>query len=141
VPARYLRLVYQRGRCLRLGCCQGRPRRQQAVAVESVEGKKDLVARFGGIPLKHDRRAVIGDPAPIRNGYPRKELIHRLRKRACELSEQAPRRPSTRSLGGGKDSLVCLLAEDLSGRPGRPRGRGRMAPLGGGTHGWDIANL
>jgi Reverse transcriptase (RNA-dependent DNA polymerase)/Type II intron maturase len=50
-------------------------------------GKKDLVARFGGIPLKQDRRAVIRDPAPARIGYPRKELIHRLRKRWCELCE------------------------------------------------------
>jgi len=51
------------------------------------EGKKDLVARFGGIPLRQDRRAVIRDPAPARIGYPRKELIHRLRKRWCELCE------------------------------------------------------
>ena len=29
------------------------------------EGKTDLVARFGGIPLKQDRRAVIPDPAPV----------------------------------------------------------------------------
>jgi hypothetical protein len=29
------------------------------------EGKKDLVARFGGIPLRQDRRAVITDPAPV----------------------------------------------------------------------------
>ncbi len=34
------------------------------------EGKKDLVARFGGIPLKHDRRAVIHDPAPARPDRP-----------------------------------------------------------------------
>ena len=51
------------------------------------KGKKDLVARFGGIPLRQDRRAVIHDPAPARIGYPRKELIHRLRKRRCELCE------------------------------------------------------
>jgi group II intron reverse transcriptase/maturase len=51
------------------------------------QGKKDLVARFGGIPLRQDRRAVIHDPAPARIGYPRKELIHRLRKRWCELCE------------------------------------------------------
>jgi hypothetical protein len=51
------------------------------------EAKADLVARFGGIPLRQDRRAVIHDPAPARNGYPRKELIHRLRKRWCELCE------------------------------------------------------
>jgi len=51
------------------------------------EGRADLVARSGGIPLKHDRRAVIHDPAPARNSYPRKELIYRLLKRACELCE------------------------------------------------------
>jgi group II intron reverse transcriptase/maturase len=51
------------------------------------EGKKDLVARFGGIPLKCDRRAVITDPAPARITHPRKELIRRLQRRACELCE------------------------------------------------------
>jgi hypothetical protein len=51
------------------------------------EGKADLVARFGGIPLRQDRRAVIRDLAPARISHPRKELIHRLRKRWCELCE------------------------------------------------------
>ena len=51
------------------------------------QGKKDLVARFGGIPLRQDRRAVIHDPAPARTGYPRKELIYRLRRRWCELCD------------------------------------------------------
>ena len=51
------------------------------------EGKKDLVARFGGIPLRQDRRAVITDPAPVPGLAPRKELLHRLRKRWCELCE------------------------------------------------------
>jgi group II intron reverse transcriptase/maturase len=49
------------------------------------EGKKDLVARFGGIPLRQNRRAVIHDPAPAPALYPRKELEKRLRKRECEL--------------------------------------------------------
>ena len=61
------------------------------------EGKKDLVARFGGIPLKQDRRAVIHDPAPARTGHPRKELIHRLLKRVCELCEYGTTVESTRS--------------------------------------------
>jgi group II intron reverse transcriptase/maturase len=52
------------------------------------EGKKDLVARFGGIILRQDRRAVIHDPAPVPVHAPRKELIHRLLKRRCELCEQ-----------------------------------------------------
>jgi group II intron reverse transcriptase/maturase len=51
------------------------------------EGKKDLVARFGGIPLRQNRRAVIHDPAPAPAAYPRKELVRRLRKRECELCE------------------------------------------------------
>jgi group II intron reverse transcriptase/maturase len=51
------------------------------------EGKKDLVARFGGITLRQDRRAVIRDPAPGPAPYPRKELIFRLRRRECELCE------------------------------------------------------
>jgi group II intron reverse transcriptase/maturase len=51
------------------------------------EGKPDLVARFGGIPLKRDRRAVIRDPVPAPVLTPRKELVHRLRKRWCELCE------------------------------------------------------
>ena len=51
------------------------------------EGKPDLVARFGGIILRQDRRAVIRDPAPAPAPYPRKELIMRLRKRECELCE------------------------------------------------------
>jgi group II intron reverse transcriptase/maturase len=51
------------------------------------EGKPDLVARFGGIPLRQNRKAVIRDPAPARIPYPRKELVKRLRKRICELCE------------------------------------------------------
>jgi len=51
------------------------------------EGKKDLVARFGGIILRQDRRAVIRDPAPAPAAYPRKELAKRLRTRECELCE------------------------------------------------------
>jgi Type II intron maturase len=51
------------------------------------EGRRDLVARFGGISLRRDRRAVITDPAPVQAPYPRKELIYRLRRRECELCE------------------------------------------------------
>jgi group II intron reverse transcriptase/maturase len=51
------------------------------------EGKDDLVARFGGISLRRNRRAVITDPAPVPARVPRKELIVRLRMRQCELCE------------------------------------------------------
>jgi AI2M/AI1M-like HNH endonuclease len=53
------------------------------------EGKPDLVARFGGIILRQDRRAVIHDPDPVPVIYPRKELIYRLRERRCELCEES----------------------------------------------------
>jgi hypothetical protein len=51
------------------------------------EGKPDLTARFGGITLRQGRRAVIRDPATVRIHVPRKELVHRLRKKWCELCE------------------------------------------------------
>jgi group II intron reverse transcriptase/maturase len=52
------------------------------------DGKKDLVARFGGIPLLRNKNGFIADPVPIPVPTPRKELIHRLRTRRCELCEQ-----------------------------------------------------
>ncbi len=51
------------------------------------EGKRDLVARFGGIILRQTRQAVIHDPAPAPTPYPHKELIHRLQLRRCELCQ------------------------------------------------------
>jgi group II intron reverse transcriptase/maturase len=57
-------------------------------AVRTRAGKKDLIARFGGIPLKRDKRAVIRDPGSIPVHAPQKELVRRLRKRQCELCEQ-----------------------------------------------------
>ena len=52
------------------------------------EGKRDLVARFGGIALRQDRRAVVTDPGPVPVRLPRRELLLRLRTRTCELCEQ-----------------------------------------------------
>jgi len=47
--------------------------------------KPDLVARFGGIPLVRNMDAVLSDRVPGRPPTPRKELIHRLLIRRCEL--------------------------------------------------------
>jgi group II intron reverse transcriptase/maturase len=52
-------------------------------------GRKPLVARFGGIPLKRQRKAVLDDRIPVRVIYPRKELPLRLLKGSCEVCEQA----------------------------------------------------
>jgi group II intron reverse transcriptase/maturase len=49
------------------------------------DGKPDLVARFGGIPLIRDKDAVITDRVPGPAPHPRKELVHRLLVRRCEL--------------------------------------------------------
>jgi Type II intron maturase len=54
----------------------------------SRNGKKDLVARFGGIPLRRSENGFIADPVPVLVPTPRKELIHRLRTRRCELCGQ-----------------------------------------------------
>jgi group II intron reverse transcriptase/maturase len=50
------------------------------------EGRKPLVTRFGGIPLKRQRKAVIDDrqPAPATGRRKGKELIRRLRSGRCE---------------------------------------------------------
>jgi group II intron reverse transcriptase/maturase len=82
------------------------------------EGRKDLVARFGGIPLKRDRRAVITDPAPVPVISPPRELIHRLRKRWCELCErratvtvhQVARLTALGKAGPGQPAWAALMA-------------------------------
>jgi len=48
-------------------------------------GKPDLVARFGGIPLVRNKDAILTDRVPPPAPTPRKELIHRLLTRRCEL--------------------------------------------------------
>jgi len=49
------------------------------------QGRKPLVARFGGIPLKRKKQAVITDRQPSEVTYPQRELIKRLLHGRCEL--------------------------------------------------------
>jgi hypothetical protein len=51
------------------------------------EGRKPLVARFGGIPLKRQKKAVLNDRVRERVTYPRKELPLRLLAGKCEICE------------------------------------------------------
>jgi hypothetical protein len=82
------------------------------------EGKPDLVARFGEIQLKRDRRAVIRDRAPVPVPAPRKELIHRLRAQRCELCEhgatvtvhQVARLADLGKPGPGQPTWAALMA-------------------------------
>ena len=61
------------------------PRRCFEARVERP-GKQPLVARFGGISLVRNKRAVLVDRNPSHQvTYPRKELVRRLLARRCEL--------------------------------------------------------
>lgn len=83
------------------------------VTVQREKGKKPLVARFGGIPLKRQHTAVITDRQPVMATARRNELIHRLLAGQCEMCE-------------GRTGLqvhhVRKLADlNKPGRPERPR--------------------
>jgi hypothetical protein len=76
------------------------------------EGKKPLVARFGGIPLKRQRTAVITDRNPPLATTHRNELIHRLLAQQCELCQ---------SPDGLHVHHIRKLADlDKPGRPEKP---------------------
>jgi group II intron reverse transcriptase/maturase len=55
-------------------------------AVMARDNRRELVARFGGIPLKRQKNVTIVDRA-TRPVYPHKELISRLRGDQCELCQ------------------------------------------------------
>ena len=55
------------------------------VEVQRGNGKRPLVARFGGIPLKRNRQAVLTNQKPQRYRVERNELIKRLLADECEL--------------------------------------------------------
>jgi group II intron reverse transcriptase/maturase len=61
------------------------------------EGRKPLVARFGGIPLKRQRTAVLTDRLTTGPIYPNKELIKRLQKPedASSASERTTSKSTT----------------------------------------------
>jgi hypothetical protein len=81
-------------------------------AVRIREGnQKPLVARFGGIPLKRHKNAVITDRAPGRDPYPRKEIITRLLRNRCELCQHS---------GQVQVHHVARLADLAYPGPGQP---------------------
>src|SRR5204863_2328813 len=73
--------------------------------------RRPLVARFGGIPLRRQKRAVLQDRLPTPVTVRRKELISRLLAGRCEWCEQ---RTTT-----GEVHRVRRLA--ALARPGRPQ--------------------
>ena len=64
------------------------PRRCFQVSVERGEGRKPLVARFGGIPLRRQKNTVPVDRDPVPVTVHRRELIDRLLAGRCELCEE-----------------------------------------------------
>jgi group II intron reverse transcriptase/maturase len=61
------------------------PRSCLQVSVERGEGRKPLVSRFGGIPLRRQRNAIPVDRVPVPGTASRRELIMRLLEGRCEL--------------------------------------------------------
>jgi len=75
-------------------------------------GRKPLVARFGGFPLKRQRTAVITDRKPPLATAKRNELIHRLLAERCEICQ---------SRTGLQVHHIRKLADlDKPGRPEKP---------------------
>jgi len=79
------------------------------VTVQRDKDRKPLVARFGAIPLKRRRTAVITDRQPVMATARRNELIHRLLAGQCEMCE-------------GRDGLQVHHVRKLAdlNKPGRP---------------------
>lgn len=81
-------------------------------------GKPDLVARFGGISLLRDKDADLDDRVPKPAPHPRKELIHRLLTRRCELCgdpgkvlvHQVRKLSSLGQAGPGQPEWAALMA-------------------------------
>jgi group II intron reverse transcriptase/maturase len=61
------------------------PRTCFEAIVERGRDSKPLVARFGGIPLRRQKNAVINDRPLERLTYPQRELVTRLQRGRCEL--------------------------------------------------------
>jgi group II intron reverse transcriptase/maturase len=84
------------------------------------DGKPDLVARFGGIPLARKKTAVLHDTMPRPVAYPRKELVTRLLKRHCELCGET---------GAVLAHQVRNLASPGEPGPGQPAWTAKMARM------------
>jgi len=63
------------------------PRRCFEATIERA-GRKPLVARFGGIPLRQQRKAALTDRNPAPSAPRPNELVTRLRAGRCELCDQ-----------------------------------------------------
>jgi hypothetical protein len=74
------------------------------------EGRKPLVAWFGGIPLKRQKNAVLTDRQHTGPTYPNRQLVTRLLTGRCELCERT-----------GDISVHHVRALADLNRPGQPQ--------------------
>ncbi|MGH3791742.1 MAG: group II intron reverse transcriptase/maturase [Pseudonocardiaceae bacterium] len=51
-------------------------------------GRKPLVARFGGIPLKRNKNTVLFDRVPDPTPHRHREVVQRLLRNVCEICKQ-----------------------------------------------------
>jgi hypothetical protein len=81
------------------------------------DGRKPLVARFGGIPLRRRRSATVTDRQPIRVDYPHEELS-RLRGRLRDLpaTERGASAPSARSPTSPHRTTATGMATSMANR-------------------------
>jgi hypothetical protein len=63
------------------------PRKCLQVVIERDRGRKPLVTRFGGIPLRRVRTAVLTGQRPVMASTRRNELILRLLAGRCEICQ------------------------------------------------------
>lgn len=89
------------------------------VTVERAEGKKPLVAYFGGIPLRRQKEGVLYEQAPRMVDGTRSELVKRLLADTCEMC-------------GSSEHIevhhIRKLADlNVEGRPEKPAWVKRMA--------------
>jgi group II intron reverse transcriptase/maturase len=114
------------------------PRKCLQVTVQR-NGRKPLIATFGGIPLRRQRNAILTDREPVQANVPRSELVRRLLAGRCEicggaemvqvhqirnladLEKPGPQRPEWMSLMARrrrKTLVVCGACHaDIHGRP------------------------
>jgi group II intron reverse transcriptase/maturase len=64
------------------------PRKCLQASIPRGDGKKPLVATFGGIPLKRQKRAVLRDREPVPAIARHKEVVRRLLAGRCEVCGQ-----------------------------------------------------
>ncbi|MFD9825030.1 hypothetical protein [Streptomyces violascens] len=103
--------------------------------------RKPLVGRFGGIPLRRDKKTVINDRRLAPVNTKRKELVTRLLAGRCEScgrvdAVEVHHVAKLADLGrpGDRPPWADLMAAALRGRPGSGRARGRRRLRRPGLH-------